>query len=191
MAGTNHETIQQALKLCQSSLSAAEKELQDLRVENATLKAAAAALGPKTGSSSAVLSGRSGPSRLSTRWIGDSNLIKHAAIIVSVAKKLAVYQFPWISKDSFGLPCPILTYNGDENPEAKYLNTETLDEYITFVLYQELPAMLHGYLEEMPAFQESVCILAYSRPPSELRPDIFIVYAPAYTGSHIVREGCA
>lgn len=103
--------------------------------------------------SAAAAAEESGPG-----WIGHPALFKYAKEIISLAKLLTIFEFPWMPRPAFGKPCPIPAL--DESPAAKYGSPEAFTAHVTYHLYSVLPPKFHEHLQNMPAFENAVCILS-------------------------------
>ncbi|KAF5376302.1 hypothetical protein D9615_008480 [Tricholomella constricta] len=132
-----------ALRLCQSTLDAAQQEIQRLAIENTSLKAAAAGPGANTSRATA--------STTNLAWVTNDTLLPHAEAIISLAKQMTIYHALYIPKQSLGIACPIPIL--DEAPELKYASADAYAKHIAYVLYIHLPEKFHPFLKEMPAFK--------------------------------------
>ncbi|KAF8066564.1 hypothetical protein FPV67DRAFT_1196239 [Lyophyllum atratum] len=135
---SNVNVLRNALRMCQTALDAAERDVQRLRIENATLKAAAE--GPASAS---------GPTAAKTDWIKHDSLLIHKKEITSEAKKFMIYNALWMPDSAFTSSGSIQV---DTDVQSRYTSDEAYAAYVASMLYTRLPPKFHSFLEKLPAF---------------------------------------
>lgn len=128
------------MRVCQIALQEANDEVRKLKIENATLKAAA--------SSSSTASSR----RDILTWLKSEHLVPHAKEIIKYAKKFVVLEELWPNENAFLKPCPVAPISIQERGKS----TEAYISHITYLLYATAPLNFHGFLETLPAFKDGV-----------------------------------